>query len=89
MSQVIDSPILVFDYFELGEVFAALFSILIFGIVFYSWGLMFLSLVAILGVVPQIRRRNKKGILFHWPYYKLGMSLPGLINPQGPQKYSD
>ena len=89
VSQTIDSPILVFDYFELTEVFAALFVMLIFGVIFYSWGLMFLSLGIILGVVPQVRRKNLKGIFFHRPYRKLQMSLPGLINPKGPKRYSD
>ena len=89
VSQTIDSPILVFDYFELTEVFAALLVMLVFGIIFYSWGLMLLFLILILGVGPQVRRRNKKGIYFHWPYRKLHMSLPGLINPKGRKKYSD
>lgn len=89
VSQTIDSPILVFDYFELTEVFAALLVMLIFGIIFYSWGLMLLFLVLILGVGPQLRRRNKKGIYFHWPYKKFYMTLPGLINPKGRKKYSD
>ena len=61
VSQTIDSPILVFDYFELTEVFAALLVMLVFGIIFYSWGLMLLFLVVILGIGPQVRRRNKKG----------------------------
>ena len=89
VSQTIDGPILVFDYFELTEVFAALLVMLVFGIIFYSWGLMLLFLILILGVGPQVRRRNKKGIYFHWPYRKLHMSLPGLINPKGRKKYSD
>ena len=89
VSQTIDSPILVFDYFELGEVFAALFVMMIFGVVFYSWGLMLTLLALVLGLGPQIRKRNKKGIFFHWPYRKLGMKLPGLVNPKGPKKYSD
>ncbi len=89
VSQTIDSPIMVFDYFELGEVFTGLLALLIFGIVIYSWELMFLSLFITLGVGPVIRRRNKKGIFFHWPYKHLGMSLPGLVNPRGNKKYSD
>lgn len=89
VSQTIDSPILVFDYFELTEVFAALLVMLVFGIIFYSWGLMLLFLVVILGIGPQVRRRNKKGIYFHWPYRKFHMTLPGLINPKGRKKYSD
>lgn len=89
VSQTIDSPIMVFDYFELSELFAALLILLIFGVVFYSWGLMILLLGITLGVGPVIRRRNKKGIFFHWPYRHLKMSLPGVINPKGNKKYSD
>jgi phage baseplate assembly protein W len=35
VSQTIDSPIMVFDYFEIVELFAALLILLIFGVVFY------------------------------------------------------
>ncbi len=87
--QTIDSPIMVFDYFELGDVFAALGAMMLFGIVLYSWELLFLSLALILGVGPVVRRRNNKGIILHWPYRHLKMSLPGLVNPQKNQKYSD
>ena len=89
VSQTIDSPILVFDYFEMTEVFAALLVMLIFGVIFYSWSFMLLFLFLIVGIGPQLRRRNKKGIYFHWPYKKFHMSLPGLINPKGRKKYSD
>ena len=89
VSQTIDSPIMVFNYFELTEVFASLMVILIFGVIFYSWGTMLLCLIFTLGFGPVIRRRNKKGIFFHWPYRYLRMSLPGIINPKGPRKYSD
>ena len=89
VSQTIDNPILVFDYFELGEVMAALMCMLLFGIILYSWKFMFLSLIFVLGVGPVVRRRNKKGIFFHWPYRHLKMTLPGMVNPKGPKKYSD
>jgi len=89
VSQTIDSPILVFDYFELSEIFTALFVVLMFGVILYSWGLMLVLLVLNLGLGPVIRRRNKRGIFFHWPYRNLKMSLPGLINPKGKTKYSD
>ncbi|MFK7824830.1 MAG: hypothetical protein AB8G05_11775 [Oligoflexales bacterium] len=87
--QTIDKPITVFDYFELGEVFAALVALLIFGIIIYSWQLMLASLFFTLGLGPYIRRRNKRGIYFHYPYKQFGMNLPGLINPKGRKKYSD
>ena len=89
VSQTIDSPIMVFDYFEISELFLALVILLIFGVIFYSWGLMILLLIITLGLGPIIRRRSKKGIFFHWPYRHLKMSLPGLINPQKNKKYSD
>ena len=89
VSQTIDAPILVFDYFELSEIFAALFILLVFGVVFYSWGLMLILMSITLGFGPVIRRRNEKGIFFHWPYKHLKMSLPGLINPKGEKKFSD
>lgn len=87
--QTIDGAILVFDYFELAEVFLALIAMLIFGIIIHSWELMFLSLFIVLGVLPVIRRRNKKGFWLHYPYRKFGMHLPGLVNPRGNKKYSD
>ena len=89
VNQTIDTPIMVFDYFELGEVFLSLAALLVFGIIIYSWQLMFLSLLFTLGVAPVIRRRNKKGVFFHWPYKHLGMRLPGLVNPRGNKKFSD
>ena len=90
VSQTIDAPILVFDYFELGEVFTGLIVLLLFGIVIYCWELMFLLLGVTLGIGPVVRRRHKKGIFFHWPYRHLKMRLPGLFNPLGDhKKFSD
>lgn len=89
VSQTIDSPIMIFDYWELGDAFAALLVVLIFGVVFYEWAVMLLLLALVLGVGPMIRRRNEKGVFLHWPYRALGISLPGLINPQGQKTYSD
>lgn len=89
VSQTIDSPIMVFNYFEISETFAALFVVLIFGVIFYSWGIMLFFLALTLGFGPVIRRRNKKGVFLHWPYRYINMSLPGIINPKGSRKYSD
>lgn len=89
VSQTIDSPIMIFDFWELTDAFAALVIILIFGLVLYCWGLMSLLLVLVLAVGPIIRRRNKPGVFFHWPYRNLGVELPGLLNPRGRRKYSD
>ena len=90
VSQTIDSPIMVFDYWELSDVFIALFVILIFGVLFYSWGTMFSLLLICLGIGPMIKRKYPKGIFFHWPYANLQMQLPGLINPRGKSRqFSD
>ena len=90
VSQTIDSPIMVFDFWELSDVFIALFIILIFGVLFYSWGTMFTLLVFCLGAGPVIKKKYPKGIFFHWPYAHIRMELPGLINPRGrSRRYSD
>ncbi|MFK7827051.1 MAG: hypothetical protein AB8G05_23110 [Oligoflexales bacterium] len=87
--QTVDNPITVFDYFELSEVFVALGAMLLFGIVVSSWKMMLISLILTLGVGPYVRRRNQKGIYFHYPYRRFGMRLPGLINPRGKKRFSD
>lgn len=90
VSQTIDAPIRVLEFWELGDVFAALFIILVFGVLFYSWGTMFILLLFCLGAGPWIKRRHPKGIFFHWPYKKLRMALPGLVNPKGhARRFSD
>ncbi len=89
VSQTIDSPITIFDFWELSDAFVALMIVLVFGVLFYSWGLMMLLLVVALGIGPAIKKRNKPGIFFHWPYRRLGIQLPGLTNPKGPRKFSD
>ncbi len=89
ISQTLDSPIMFAGTWELSEIILALMSVLFFGIMFYSWVLMILSLVWILIASPIIKKHNNKGILFHYLYKKTGMRLPGLMNPRGPRKYSD
>ena len=89
VSQTVDSPITIFDCFELGDAFAALAVILVFGVALYSWGPMALLLALVLGVGPVIRRRNNKGVFLHWPYRHLGVSLPGFVNPGKGRRYSD
>jgi len=89
VSQTIDSPIMILDYFELQDAFAAVGIVLVFGVLFYEWFLMILLLVIVMGFGPAIRRRNEKGIFIHWPYRKFGMSLPGLLNPKGKKSFSD
>ncbi len=89
VSQTIDSPITIFDYWELGDAFAAIAVILVFGILFYEWVLMIVTLLFVLGIGPAIRKKNEKGIFLHWPYRYLGISLPGLLNPRGSKTYSD
>ena len=89
VSQTIDAPITIFDFWELSEAFSALLVILVCGVFFYCWGFMAFLLVVVLWIGPMIRRRNHRGIFFHWPYRHLWVSLPGLINPKGPRRYSD
>ena len=81
---------MVFDFWELSDVFIALFIILIFGVLFYSWGTMFTLLVLCLGAGPVIKKKYPKGIFFHWPYARFHMDLPGLNNPRGSNRqFSD
>ena len=89
VSQTIDKPIMIFDHFELGDAFCALAIILLFGVIIYAWKTMFLLLLLVLGLSPVIRKRYPPGIFLHWPYRRLGISLPGLINPRGKRKFSD
>lgn len=89
VSQTIDSPIMIFDHFELGDAFVTIGIVLIFGVIFYAWGPMMLLLVLFLGLGPVIRKRNPKGIFLHWPYRHLGISLPGIINPIRRRRFSD
>jgi len=89
VSQTIDSPITIFDHWELSDAFIALTIVMIFGVLFYSWFTMFSLLVVFLGIGPVIKKNNERGIFLHWPYAKIGVSLPGLINPQGRKRYSD
>jgi len=93
VSQTIDSPIMIFDFWELSEAFAALFIILVFGVIFYMWGVMLALLILCLGAAPVIRSNNNRGIFFHYPYRHWKVSLPGLVNPKpgvaGRRKFSD
>lgn len=89
MNQTLDAPILVFEYWELSEVFVALAMILIFGIMFYEWVLLCVLLILTLIGLPYIRRNYNRGMEFHYPYKTLGMSLPGLINPKWRGRMSD
>lgn len=90
VSQTIDAPITVFDFWELQDVFIGLGIILIFGVLFYSWISMFTLLTLFLGLGPIIKRKHPKGIFFHWPYANLKMDLPGLLNPKSKhQIFSD
>lgn len=89
VSQMIDAPIMIFDYFQLSDAFAALAVILVFGVLFYSWAVMAILLCLLLVVGPAIRKRNNRGIFLHWPYRQFGVALPGLANPGKGRRYSD
>ena len=89
VSQTIDSPILILDFWELSEAFLAIGVILIFGVIAYDWWTMSALLIVCMGVMPWMRRTHPRGIFLHWPYRHLGMGLPGLINSRGKRKFSD
>ncbi len=89
VSQTVDSPILIADFWDLSDAFAGLFVILIFGILLNAWTLMLIGLSLCLGAAPVIKRRYNRGIFLHWPYRRLWISLPGVINPKGRRRYSD
>ena len=89
VSQTIDSPIMIMDFWELSDAFAGVFVVLMFGVILYSWGLMAALLVVCLVAIPLIKRNHNRGIFFHWPYRHLWISLPGLVNPRGKRKFSD
>ena len=89
VSQTVDSPILVMDYFELSDIFIAVAIVMFFGVIMYQWLAMFALLFVALGVLPIVKNRHPKGILLHWPYRKFGMSLPGLLNPGSNKKFSN
>lgn len=89
MSQTIDAPVMLLDYFELSDFFISLLIVMIFGVVLYSWKLMLILLTFSLGIGPYIKRRNNRGVYWHWPYKYLHISLPGLVNPGGERRFSD
>lgn len=89
VSQTIDSPIMIFDHFELGDAFVAIAIVLVFGVIFYAWGMMMFLLLVFLGLGPVIRNRHPRGIFLHWPYRHFGVSLPGLVNPIKRRRFSD
>ncbi len=89
ISQTLDAPIKFLDVWELSDVLMALGSILVFGVVLYSWWLMVLALGWCLVVGPKIKEKNNRGVLLHFPYRYLGMVLPGMFNPQNRKRYSD
>ncbi len=89
VSQTLDAPIMLFDFWELSEIFVALFLILVLGVLFYEWLLLCASLAVTLIGLPYVRRHFNKGMAFHYPYRRFGMRLPGLINPGAGRQMSD
>ena len=89
VNQTLDSPILVFEFWELSEVFVALGLILIFGVLFYEWVLLCVLLILTLVGLPYVRRNFNRGMEFHSLYRRLGMNLPGLVNPKRRTRMSD
>lgn len=89
VSQTIDGPILFLDKLDLWDVGLALMIITVFGVILYSWWIMLLLLVLSLGIMPEIKRNNNRGVFFHWFYKKMGVTLPGLFNPKYRRRVSD
>ncbi len=89
VNQTLDAPIMLFETWELGEVFVALIEVLVFGIVFYEWTLLCVLLGVTLIGLPYLRKNFNKGMAFHYPYRHFGMQLPGLTNPGGRTRVSD
>lgn len=89
ISQTLDAPIKFLDIWDLSDVMMALGSILVFGIIFYSWWIMLLALIWCLIVAPKIKEKNNRGILLHYPYRKFGMKLIGIVNPGSRKRHSD
>lgn len=89
VNQTLDSPIMLFEAWELLEVFVALGLVLIFGVIFYQWLLLCALLTVTLVGLPYVRRNFNKGMTFHYPYRRFGMTLPGLINPGERVQVSD
>lgn len=89
VNQTLDAPIMVFETWELSEVFVALTEILVFGVIFYEWSLLCLSLGITLIGLPYVRRNFNRGMTFHYPYRRFGMGLPGLANPGSGTRVSD
>jgi len=89
VSQTLDSPITLFDVWELSEIFVALFLILVLGVLFYEWFLLCVLLAVTLIGLPYVRRNFNKGMAFHYPYRRFGMRLSGLVNPGAGRRMSD
>ena len=89
VNQTLDAPIMLFEIWELSEVFVSLGLILIFGIIFYEWLILCILLSITLVGLPYLRKHFNKGIAFHYPYQRFGMHLPGLANPSGRTRVSD
>ncbi len=89
VSQTVNDPITLGDYWDLYDVYGALLVVLAFGLVFYQWSLMVLGLIVVIAVIPSIKQKNNRGIFLHYPYKRFQMTLPGLVNPKGDKVYSD
>lgn len=89
VNQTLDAPVMVLEFWQLSEVFVALGLILVFGALFYQWALLCVLLAVALGGLPYVRRNFNRGMVFHWPYSRAGMQLPGLANPGADRPMSD
>lgn len=89
IAQTLDTPVMILDYWELTDVYAALVILFICGLILAQWTLTLVLFVLVMGLIPSVRRKNEKGFFFHWPYKNLGVPLRGLPNPLKKTRYSD
>ena len=82
VSQTLDEPIMIFEIWELTEAFFAMFVILILGVLFNQWLLTAFTVGLLLVLFPWVRANFNKGMVFHFPYAKFGMTLPELPTPK-------
>ena len=87
--KTLNDPIMFLDKWDLMDLFLCLLIILVFGVLFYHWTLMFILLFIAMTYIPYVKKKNNKGVFIHFAYRHLKVNLLGFINPKGRKKYSD
>ena len=92
VSQTLDQPVMILDFWEFQDLGLAV-GVLFLGTLTSEWVTTTIGLFVVGVILPFIKKEYPKGIILHWPYRHLGMSLPGFINPRvshgKKRKYSD